>query len=360
VFLSLSYIIDIFKKNFNANRNVVEVLLALSFFPIILAGPIQRPSSLLPQIAKSREFSYDQAMDGLKQILWGLFAKVVIADRLNFLVDNIFLNFYEYSGSTLLLGAVFFTIQIYADFSGYSNIAIGTGKLFGFNLMQNFAYPYFGRDISEFWKRWHISLTTWFRDYLFLPLSIAVSRGIKKEKVFFIKSDLFIYIISSIVTWFLTGLWHGANYTFIAWGMIHGFFLILYQWQKQPRKKLLKKIGIKNNHYLLVAIETFVTMFIIVVTWVFFRANNIKDAFIYIHEIFSKSLFTIPSIMPKFSIFSICIFFIIERSGRENQYAIAQLGIKWRKPLRYALYYVLISTIIWFSGIEQEFIYFQF
>ncbi len=248
VFLSLSYIIDIYKKNLNANRNIIEVLLALSFFPIILAGPIQRPVSLLPQITKRREFNYSQAVDGLKQILWGLFVKVVIADNLAVFVDDFFLNYSNYSGSTLLLGAIFYSIQIYADFSGYSDMAIGIAKLFGFSLMRNFAYPYFSRDITEFWKRWHISLTTWFRDYVFLPISFTVSWRIKGEKILFIKTDLFIYIVASTITWFLTGLWHGANYTFIIWGLIHGFFLIVYRIQKNPRKKLFKRIGITNNH----------------------------------------------------------------------------------------------------------------
>ena len=178
-FLSLSYLIDIQRKTLKANKNLEEVLLALSFFPIILAGPIQRPVSLLPQIGKKREFNYAQAADGLKQILWGLFTKVVIADNLAVLVDELFLNYSDYSGSTLFIGAIFYSIQIYADFSGYSDMAIGIAKLFGFSLMRNFAYPYFSRDITEFWKRWHISLVTWFRDYVFFPISFSVSWRLK-------------------------------------------------------------------------------------------------------------------------------------------------------------------------------------
>jgi D-alanyl-lipoteichoic acid acyltransferase DltB (MBOAT superfamily) len=360
VFLSLSYIIDIYKKNLNANRNIVEVLLALSFFPIILAGPIQRPSSLLTQITKRRIFNYDQAVDGLKQILWGLFAKVVIADKLSPYVNDIFTNFFQYSGSTLLLGAVFFTIQIYADFSGYSNMAIGIAKLLGFSLMQNFAYPYFSRDITEFWKKWHISLTTWFRDYLFLPISFSISWRLKKERVFFMKTDQFIYVVASTITWFLTGLWHGANYTFIIWGMINGFFLIIYHLQRNPRKKLFKRIRINNKNSIIVLVETLITLLIIITAWVFFRTNSIKEAFIYINEIFSKSLFTIPAITLKRILLSVCIFFIIEWFGRENQYAIAQLGIKWKRPLRWAIYFAIAATVFLSAGKEQQFIYFQF
>jgi len=216
-FLSVSYLIEIYRKNLKADRNIFHVLLTLGFFPIILAGPIQRPISLLPQISARREFNYNQAVDGLRQILWGLFVKVVVADNLAVEVDNIFKNVTDAGGSTLFLGIVLYSVQIYADFSGYSNMAIGAAKLFGINLMRNFAYPYFARDITEFWKRWHISLTTWFRDYIFLPLSFNISWKIKTEKVLLIKSDHFIYITAGIVVWFLTGLWHGANYTFIIW-----------------------------------------------------------------------------------------------------------------------------------------------
>jgi len=205
VFLSLSYIIDIFRDNLKANKNIIEVLLALSFFPIILAGPIQRPISLIPQITRERVFSYNSAVNGLRQILWGLFVKIAVADNFAPETDKIFLNVSDFSGSTILLGALLYTIQIYADFSGYSHIAIGTGRLFGFSLMQNFNYPYFARDISEFWKRWHISLTTWFRDYLFLPIAFALSLKISRQRILYIKTDLFIYIVASLVTWLLTG-----------------------------------------------------------------------------------------------------------------------------------------------------------
>lgn len=359
-FLSLSYIIDIHKKTLNANRNIIEVLLSLSFFPIILAGPIQRPASLLPQIEKKREFNYIQAIDGLKQILWGIFAKVVIADNLAFYVDDFFMNYTNYSGSTLMLGAFFYTIQIYADFSGYSDMAIGTAKLFGFNLMRNFAYPYFSRDIAEFWKRWHISLVTWFRDYVFLPISFAVSWRIKGEKVLFMKTDLFIYIVASSVVWVLTGLWHGANYTFIIWGMIHGLFLILYRWQMKPRKKIFRKLGISNKSYSVIIIEASVTLFIVLIAWVFFRASNLHEAIAYLNGIFSKSFFTIPSIFPKEILLLECIFLSVEWFGRGNNYAIEQIGWKWKRPYRLAFYYFLIATILYFGGEQQQFIYFQF
>jgi len=360
IFLSLSYIIDIYKKNLNANRNIIEVLLTLSFFPIILAGPIQRPSSLLPQIAKRREFTYDQALDGIRQILWGLFVKVAIADNLASNIDNIFLNVSFYSGSTLLIGILFYTIQIYADFSGYSNIAIGTAKLFGFNLMRNFAYPYFSRDITEFWKRWHISLTTWFRDYIFLPLSVTISWRIKKDKVLFIKTDLFIYILASIITWFLTGLWHGANYTFIIWGLIHAFFLIIYQWQRKPRKRLFKKIGITNDNSVIVIFETFITMMIIMLAWIFFRSNNIQQAFAYIAKVFSPSLLSFPQIFPVKAIILTSVFVFSEWLQRNKEHTLQIDNLKYR-IVRWAIYYgVVILILLTLNDSKQGFIYSQF
>jgi alginate O-acetyltransferase complex protein AlgI len=369
VFLSLSYIIDIYKKNLYANRNIVEVLLALSFFPIILAGPIQRPIILLPQISRKREFNYGQAVDGLKQILWGLFAKVVIADNLAVYVDDIFLNYSYYSGSTLLLGAVFYTIQIYADFSGYSDMAIGIAKLLGFSLMRNFAYPYFSRDITEFWKRWHISLVMWFRDYIFLPLSFSVSWKIRGEKFLFIKTDFFIYILASTVVWFLTGLWHGANYTFILWGMINGVFLIIYRLQNRPRKRLFKKFGINNNNLVIIVGETLLTLFIVIIAWIFFRAESISHAFQYLNRLFSSSLLRISILDLKslsigaeiiYKTILVLIFIFFEWVQRSKQYALDFKDSRMNPVIRWSIYYSIILLILYFRGSQQNFIYFQF
>jgi len=365
VFLSLSYILDIYKGTLKANRNITEVLLTLSFFPIILAGPIQRPSSLLPQITTERKLDTGIIADGLRQILWGLFTKVVIADNLAYYTNDIFQNYTGYKGSLLLVGAVFYAVQIYADFAGYSNMAIGTAKLFGFNLMKNFAYPYFARDITEFWRRWHISLTTWFRDYVFMPLSVNVSSGISGEKVMLIKADLFIYAVASTVTWFLTGLWHGANYTFIIWGMIHGLFLILYRWQVKPRKRLLKKLKISNDNKLLVLAETLITLAIVLVSWVFFRADDMSHASEYLSGMFSGSLFSFPVLPFSRMIFLVVtllviFFFIVEWIGRKEPYPLS--GLRERIPgfVRWAVYYVLVIIIFFFAGSNQQFIYFQF
>jgi D-alanyl-lipoteichoic acid acyltransferase DltB (MBOAT superfamily) len=360
IFLSLSYIIDVYQHKFNAVRNFFDVLLTLSFFPIILAGPIQRPISLLPQIQKKRIFNYDKATDGLRQILWGVFMKIVIADNCAITVNNIFTDSSTYSGSTLILGIFLFTVQIYADFAGYSNIAIGVGKLLGFTIMQNFAYPYFSRDIREFWKRWHISLTTWFRDYVFLPIAYSVSRNIKSDRFYLIKSEFLIYTIGIFLTWILIGLWHGANYTFIIWGLIQGFFLIINHVNAKPRKKILKRLKIHNDNILLTIVDSLATFIIIMFSWIFFRADNVTLAFSYISQIFSMSSFIIPEIRPKTTLLLVFLFFVIEWVGKKQEYAIAGMGSKLPKPVRWVMYYSIILTILWFSGEKQQFIYFQF
>ncbi len=359
-FLSISYLVDVYKNKIEAKKDVIEVLLSLSFFPIILAGPIERPANLIPQLSKKRNFDYAKISDGLRQILWGLFTKVVIADNLAIYTSEIFTNYSNYEGSTLLLGAILYTIQIYADFSGYSDIAIGIAKLFGIKLIRNFAYPYFSRDITVFWKRWHISLTHWFRDYVFLPIAFSVSRKIKKEKVFFIKSDYVIYIIGIIITWFLTGMWHGANNTFIIWGLIHAFLLIIYHIQKKPRKKLFKRIGISNNNKLIVSIESIITFFIVVITWIFFKANTVSEASVIINNIFSNSLFSIPNLgsLKVIIIVLIFIFIIVEWIQRDKEYGLEIKDAPFM--LRWFSYLVFAFLILTYWGGEVDFIYFQF
>lgn len=364
IFLSLSYIIDVYQHKLTSERNVVDVLLSLSFFPIILAGPIQRPLGLLPQIRSVRVFDYRKGVDGIKQLLYGLFMKIVIADCCAPSTNAIFDNYELYSGSTLLLGLFLFTIQIYADFAGYSNIAIALCKLLGFNIMQNFAYPYFAKDIKEFWKRWNISLTNWFRDYLFLPVAYSVSRKIKDNVVLGIKTEFIIYTIGIIITWSLTGLWHGANVTFIVWGFIHGTFLIFNHGLAKPRKKLLKRVHIKTDNMWLYLVDVLLTMVIVMFAWLFFKSSSIHHAFTFLEKMFSMSLFTIPEYPNKVKILvtltGILIFLIVEWVGRGKEYAIQFIGTRWNRIFRYAMYYAIIVAILWFGGKEQQFIYFQF
>jgi D-alanyl-lipoteichoic acid acyltransferase DltB (MBOAT superfamily) len=359
VFMSLSYLLDIFKKTLHPEKNILSVLLSLNFFSIIVAGPIQRPASLLPQINRPRLFDYALAVDGLKQLTWGLFAKIVIADELAIYVDDIFSNVPDYSGSTLWVGILFFTIQIYADFAGYSNMAIGTGKLFGFNIMRNFAYPYFARDISEFWKRWHISLTTWFRDYLFLPLATSVSGRIGKERFLGISKELIVFISASIVTWILTGLWHGAGYNFIIWGLLHGILLILFYMQRKPRKKLLKRIGVSKDNPAVVGTEYLLTLFLIMLAWVFFRAENLDSAMEYLAGMFSPTLLSMPQVHPIPLMFIVFLFFLAEWIQRNSDHPLRMENIN-NRIIRWSGYYLTVILILFYAGGRQEFIYQQF
>ena len=358
-FLSISYLLDIFKGNTSAEKNLINVLLSLGFFPIILAGPIQRPSTLIPQIRTTRVFDYQQVSDGLRQILWGLFVKIAVADNLAPFVNEVFNSYSSNPGSTLFVGALFYTIQIYADFSGYSHIAIGTASILGFRLMKNFNYPYFARDITDFWRRWHISLTTWFRDYLFLPVSFGLAWKIKTEKILLFKTDLFIYIIASLLTWLMTGLWHGANYTFLIWGLLHGFLLIFYKLQKKPRKSILKKLKIDNNNILLSFTEGMFTFLFIVLTWVIFRSESVRASIEYIKVMFSTSLFSDPGDLPVKEIALALLFLIIEFSQRTKNHALRfeKLNSVW---VRWSIYASLVLIILLFGGGAQKFIYFQF
>jgi alginate O-acetyltransferase complex protein AlgI len=350
-FHGLSYVIDIYNERINAEKNFVDYAVFVSFFPLLVAGPIERATHLLPQIKKTRQFIYADAVNGCRQILWGLFKKIVIADNCAVFANEIFNNHQQYGGSTLVLGAVFFAIQIYGDFSGYSDIAIGTARLFGIDLLRNFAFPYFSRDIAEFWRRWHISLSTWFRDYLYIPLG-----GSKGGTWMKIRNTFIIFLVS--------GFWHGANWTFIIWGLLNAIYIMPSIIYNTNRNNL--NIVAKGKY--LPTLRDFLSMGftfgLTVLAWIFFRSNSVGDAFGYLREIFSRSLFTIPHFSGISAIIPLLvltiIFFIIEWLGREQQYAIAQFGEKWIKPLRWAMYYVIVAAIFYFGGKEQQFIYFQF
>lgn len=346
-FQTLSYTIDVYKRKLEPTKNYIAFSAFVSFFPQLVAGPIERATSLLPQFYKKRSFNYSKAVDGMRQILWGLFKKVVIADNCAEYANLIFNNSDNYSGSTLIVGAIFFTFQIYGDFSGYSDIAIGTSRLFGFDLKRNFAFPYFSRDIAEFWRRWHISLSTWFRDYLYIPL--GGSRGGTWMKV---RNTFIIFIVS--------GFWHGANWTFIVWGALNAIYFLPLLLTNTNRNNL----EIVAHGKLLPNMREFIWMLttfsLTVLAWIFFRAENITHAFRYISEIFSISTLSIPQEHPRNIILLLMFFVLIEWLGRENQYAISHLGTTWKRPVRYAFYYAILIAIFWFGGKEQEFIYFQF
>lgn len=346
-FQTLSYTIDVYRRKLEPTKDFIAFTAFVSFFPQLVAGPIERASHLLPQFFKKRTFSYSNSVDGLRQILWGLFKKVVIADNCAEYANLIFNNSADYSGSTLVIGAIFFAFQIYGDFSGYSDIAIGTARLFGFDLMKNFAFPYFSRDMAEFWRRWHISLSTWFRDYLYIPL--GGSRGSTWLKV---RNTFIIFLVS--------GFWHGANWTFVVWGALNAFYFLPILLTKNNRNNM---DIVAKGHFFPSIRELFfmgTTFGLTILAWVFFRAENISHAFSYIASIFSSSLFTFPEVRPKIVIILVIVFVFIEWLGREGNYALEKLGSNQHRVLRYIMYYLIIFAILWFSGKEQQFIYFQF
>ncbi|MDF1673842.1 MAG: MBOAT family protein [Vicingaceae bacterium] len=350
-FQTLSYTIDVYKRKLEPTKNFIAFSAFVSFFPQLVAGPIERATHLLPQFYKKRVFDYGLAVNGLRQILWGLFKKVVIADNCAEHANFIFNHSPDLSGSTLLIGAIFFTFQIYCDFSGYSDIAIGTSRLFGFDLMKNFAFPYFSRDIAEFWRRWHISLSTWFRDYLYIPL--GGSRGGTWSKV---KNTFIIFIVS--------GFWHGANWTFIAWGTLNAIYFLPLLLRKKNRRYLEVVAYDKTLPSFREILNIGITFSLTVFAWIFFRAENINHAFDIIKSIFSNSLFSIPhfsnSDIALTTVFLTFVFILIEWSGRNQAFAIETFGLRWKKISRLLFYYLLIFSIFYFTGKEQEFIYFQF
>jgi alginate O-acetyltransferase complex protein AlgI len=347
-FHGLSYVIDIYKDRIKAERNFIDYSLFVSFFPLLVAGPIERATHLLPQIQKQRTFNFAQAVDGLRQILWGLFKKIVIADQCAEYANMVFNHSSDYSGSTLVVGAIFFAFQIYGDFSGYSDIALGTARLFGIELLKNFSFPYFSRDIAEFWRRWHISLSTWFRDYLYIPLG-----GSKGGNWMRIRNTFIIFLVS--------GFWHGANWTFVVWGLLHAIYIlpsIVFKTNRNNLDIVAKGKLLPSVRELFDMIVTFV---LAVFAWIFFRAEDLSHATDYIHRmIFSDALFSIPEIRPRILLGLLIFFMIIEWLGRESDYAIEKVGIKVPKIFRWLFYYILVFMILYSAGSEQQFIYFQF
>ena len=350
-FQALSYSIDVYRGKLEPTRDVVQFLAYVSFFPQLVAGPIERATNLLPQFAKPRTFDYDTGVDGMRQILWGLFKKMVVADSCAVYVDQVFSSWETQSGSTLLLAAVFFAFQIYGDFSGYSDIAIGTAKLFGIKLMRNFNVPYFSRDIAEFWRRWHISLTTWFRDYVYIPLG-----GSRCSKAKIVRNTFVIFLLS--------GFWHGANWTFIAWGAYHALLflpLILTGKNRKYRDTVaegrllptLKELG-----------QMLLTFFLVVIGWVLFRASSINDAFTYLGRMVDYSLFSLPWLMQRSFyvplLISILVTIVVEWIDRNHDHGLSMNGVRSRF-LRLLIYLVISITIaVLDTGTGNQFIYFQF
>ena len=349
-FQTLSYSIDVYRRKMKPTKDFIAFGAYVSFFPQLVAGPIERASNLLPQFKSRRTFEYDKAADGMRQILWGLFKKIVIADNCAVFVNDIFGNYAELSGSTLFLGAVLFAFQIYGDFSGYSDIAIGTARLFGFDLMRNFAFPYFSRDIAEFWRRWHISLSSWFRDYVYFPLG-----GSRGNKMMVLRNTLIIFLVS--------GFWHGANWTFIIWGLINAIYFIPLLLMNKNRKHTDQVASTTFLPTTREFIQILLTFILTTLAWVFFRAENINEAFSYLNRIFDQSLFKAPEILPVELLILITGLIIVEWIQRKKEHGLEIQNNKLvLRPVRWLLYITIILIIFFFGDFESgyEFIYFQF
>jgi D-alanyl-lipoteichoic acid acyltransferase DltB (MBOAT superfamily) len=349
-FQTMSYTIDLYRGQMKAEKDPIAFFAYVSFFPQLVAGPIERAVNLLPQFKIKREFSYEQGADGMRLILWGLFKKVVIADNCALFVNEVFTNYQTASGLELILGAVFFAFQIYGDFSGYSDIAIGTAKLFGFNLMTNFRTPYFSRDMAEFWRRWHISLSTWFRDYVYIPL--GGSRVGKGRAVF-----------NTFVIFVVSGFWHGANWTFIVWGALNAVYFLPLLLMGKNRKNT---DTVAENRFLPSIKELWqmgTTFALTCLAWVFFRAESVGEAWQYLSNIFTVDFEVFDKVVIyKGGKLLLLLFMLIifEWMGKNNDNVLTQITKERFRKLSYPIYYLLFILILWNWESEQEFIYFQF
>ena len=347
-FQALSYSIDVYRKQIQPTHDIVAFTAFLSFFPQLVAGPIERATNLLPQFQRKRHFDYTQAVDGMRQILWGLFKKIVVADNCAAYVDTVFADITTQSGSTLVLAAVLFTFQIYGDFSGYSDIAIGTAKLFGIKLMRNFNVPYFSRDIAEFWRRWHISLTTWFRDYVYIPLGgsrpVVPERLKAKGEQRAARYIKWIAVRNTFVIFLLSGFWHGANWTFVLWGAYHALLFVPLLMMNKNRRFMDDERQWTDIPRMLL------TFVLVVIGWIFFRASDMASCWDYFSGIWQLSFFTLPVVENSLLLWATIAAIIV------------MLIIEWTKrlPNRWWLYYGLLVAIWWFAGQDVDFIYFQF
>jgi D-alanyl-lipoteichoic acid acyltransferase DltB (MBOAT superfamily) len=348
-FQALSYTIDVYKRKIEPAHDIIVFFAFISFFPQLVAGPIERATNLLPQFYRARTFEYDKAVDGCRQMLWGFFKKMVVADNCATVVNVIWSDYQQASGFKLLLGGILFTFQIYGDFSGYSDIAIGTARLFGFNLMRNFRFPYFSRDIAEFWRRWHISLTTWFRDYIYIPLG-----GSRCAQWKVMRNTLIIFLVS--------GFWHGANWTFIVWGAYHAilfFPLMLFGLNR-------KYTGEVAEGKLLPSVKEFfqmlLTFALVVIGWIIFRAENISQAWDYLSRMCSSSLFSVELHEGRKSLLFVLIMLVIEWLQRSKEHGLQNIDVEVLKfrPIRVIFYFLFIWIILLFLGTQETFIYFQF
>lgn len=375
IFKKLSYLIDVYRETIKPEKNLGTFALYVSFFPEIMSGPIDRAGKLIPQFRNPVRFDYKRITDGLKLMAWGFFMKLIIADRLAPFVNKVYNQPREFEGVQLVIATVYFSIQIYCDFAGYTHIARGAGKIMGFELAQNFNRPYFSTSIGEFWKRWHMSLSNWLMDYLFLPIAYAVSRRIKSAEVLKIKAETWAYFTGIMSTMLLCGLWHGASWTFVVWGGIHGLYLAISFATKKLRKKINKKLGIKKQSDKFTPSNFFrglATFGMVTFAWIFFKANSMADALyivknlltgwthlIHLHGISDYFTFKLLKKELIIGIFAVAVVLIVHIARKEKNFE------EWlserRTWLRWGFYLALILFLLIFGDAGAgNFIYFQF
>jgi alginate O-acetyltransferase complex protein AlgI len=371
-FKKLSYLLDVYRETRDPEKRLVGFALYVSFFPAITAGPIDRSHSLIPQFYEKKGFDYRGVTEGLKLMAWGFFKKLVIADRLAAFVNKVYDSPTQHEGLALIVATIYFSFQIYCDFSGYTDIAVGMGRVLGFRLMENFDRPYFSKSIVEFWKRWHISLSSWLMDYLFLPIAYAVSRRIKNPKLLKVKAETWSYMLGMMVTFVLCGLWHGANWTFVLWGTVHGLYLAISFATKKKRKRIAKKLKLKKTSFIRQAFQMTVTFGMVTFAWIFFRADSLSDAYYIVTHLFTgwSKAFNLSGLLQSIhfgmlkkelavALVSLAAMLLLHILRKKDSFE--DFIAKRHIVLRWSFYVVLLLWILTFGDASTEnFIYFQF
>ena len=366
IFTVISYHIEIKRKTIGPEKHFGYFSLYLLFFPKITQGPIERPQNFLPQLHTSIDLNSASNVDGLKMMLWGYFKKLVVADRLAIYVNAVYDNSEHHNGPTLLVATIFFAIQIYADFSGYTDIAVGSARLFGIKLTNNFNRPYFSTSVKEFWSRWHISLSLWLRDYIFLPLAYVLSRWMNKQYYLHISKEKWIYLIAIMVTFCICGLWHGVGWTFLFWGILFGIFQTYSNWTGEFNKKLRKRFGIRKSSGYYKSYKIIITFCLVCFTWIFFRSNNLSQAFSIIKNIlsFSGKVFfgETSDVMNSMFHSGLAIFLLLTFEIVKEFYYDRSRFLKSVSWVTKSIFYVFLVIVIIFFGVFDggQFIYFQF
>lgn len=356
-FKIISYLIDVYYQKIPAEKHLGIYALYVSFFPQLLAGPIDRAAQFIPQLKNPVDFDWERITSGFRLVVWGLFKKMVIADRLAFFVDQVFRN-PEGQGLQLVFAVYFFAFQIYCDFSGYSDMAVGITRILGFESMKNFDFPYFSRSISQFWSRWHISLSSWLRDYLFLPLAYAVMRRIKGEKLLAVKAETWGYFVGIFLTMLLGGLWHGASWKFVIWGGIYGIYQIFSYAGKRLRKKIVKKTGLQRLPWLRTALSVFFTFNLVSFAWIFFRSPSLGAALTFIRRL-SLAKPQNSSAYLIFDLILLLFFLLIEYFYKNKDHIVFwQRFPRIAKVAAFAFFCCLL--VVFAVDSSNEFIYFQF